>query len=213
MNHAQAWELIPWFVNGTASAEQCERVEQHLEHCPHCRAEIAAQRELLQAMRTPPAVESMPHASLQKLWSRIDGGEGAMPAPVPADAPTRRRPGVARWLAAAVVVQAVLLGVLFFALLDARGTGDASGAYRTVSSASATTGSSNAPAVRAVFAPEMPLGELQALLERAQLRIVNGPSAEGVLTLALANPRGDAAQALAILRAHPAARFAEPIGR
>jgi hypothetical protein len=67
--------------------------------------------------------------------------------------------------------------------------------------------------VRAVFAPEMRLADLQALLERAHLRIVNGPSAEGVLTLALVAASDDAAQALAILRADPAARFAEPIGR
>jgi anti-sigma factor RsiW len=210
MNHGQAWELIPWFVNGRASAEQCARVEQHLEHCPGCRAEVAAQRELMQAMRTPPAVESMPHASLQKLWTRIDGGEGAIPAPVPAETPTRRRPGVTRWLAAAVAAQAVLLGVLCFALLDARSDGNERGTFRTVSAATTASGM---PAVRAVFAAEMTLGELQALLERAHLRIVNGPSAEGVLTLALAARDDDAAQALAILRAHPAARFAEPIGR
>jgi hypothetical protein len=67
--------------------------------------------------------------------------------------------------------------------------------------------------VRAVFAPETRLGDMQALLERAHLRIVNGPSAEGVLTLALAATSDDAAQALALLRAHPATRFAEPIGR
>jgi anti-sigma factor RsiW len=210
MKHSESWELIPWFVNGRASAEQCEQVEQHMAQCPQCRAEIAAQRELMQAMRTPPAVENMPHASLQKLWARIDGGEGAIPAPVPAEMPQRRRPGLARWLAAAVVVQAVLLGVLSFALLGARGDGRADGAYRTVSSASP---GSATPAVRAVFAAEMTLGELQALLQRAHLRIVNGPSAEGVLTLALAAQGDDAAQALAILRAHPAARFAEPVGR
>jgi anti-sigma factor RsiW len=213
MNHGQAWELIPWFVNGSASTEQRERIEQHMEQCPQCRAEIAAQRELMQAMRTPPAVESMPHASLQKLWTRIDGGEGAMPAPVLVDAPQRRRPGLARWLAAAVVVQAVLLGVLCFALLDARGNGNGNGRgeFRTVSATAPAA--STVPAVRAVFSPDMTLGELQALLERAHLRIVNGPSAEGVLTLALAAQGDDAAQALAILRAHPAARFAEPIGR
>lgn len=207
MNHNQAWELIPWFVNGSASVDQCAKVEQHIEHCPRCRAEITAQRELMQAMRTPPLVESMPHASLQKLWTRIDGGEGSMPAPVPVETPARRRHGVTRWLAAAVAAQALLLGVLFFALLDARGE---RGEYRTVSSIAAASAT---PAVRAVFAAEMTLGELQALLERAHLRIVNGPSAEGVLTLALAAPTDDAAQALAILRAHPAARFAEPIGR
>jgi hypothetical protein len=208
MNHSEAWDLIPWFVNGRASAEQCARIEQHMEQCPHCREEIEAQRNLMQAVRTRPTVESMPHASLQKLWTRIDGGAGNVAAPAPQQIPRWRRNGSSRWLAAAVVVQALLLGVLAVQLLKQRDGG--SGDFRTVSSAGAQPAGG---AVRAVFAPDMPLAELQALLERAHLRIVSGPSAEGVLTLALAGSGADAAQALALVRTHPAARFAEPIGR
>jgi anti-sigma factor RsiW len=208
MNHREAWELIPWYVNGRAAAAACARLERHMELCAGCRAEVTAQRELMLAMQTRPLVESMPHASLQNLRARIDGG-GA--APAPATTPRRRRPGLAGWLAGAVAAQALLLVVLSIALLNAQGGGAGDGgAYRTVSSPAAVPG---APAVRAVFAPEMRLGDLQALLERAHLRIVNGPSAEGVLTLALAAASDDAVQALAILRADPAARFVEPIGR
>lgn len=210
MNHSEAWDLIPWFVNGRASAEQRERIEQHMEQCAHCREEILAQHSLMQAVRTRPAVESMPHASLQKLWTRIDGGGAAVAASAPEQMPRRRRTGLTGWLTAAVVVQALLLGLLSVYLLQQRGSAEGSGDYRTVSAPAAAPA---AGAVRAVFAPELPLGELQALLARAQLRIVNGPSAEGVLTLALAGAGADAAQALALVRAHPAARFAEPIGR
>ena len=212
MNHSETFDLIPWFVNGRASAEQCAQVEQHVEQCAHCRGEIAAQRGLMQAMRTKPTVESMPHASLQKLWARIDGGAGsAVAAPVAANMPHRRRPGLTGWLAAAVVVQALLLGVLALVMLDQRdGTAGEAATYRTVSTPAAAP---TVGVVRAVFAPETRLGDLQALLEHAHLRIVNGPSAEGVLTLALAGNSDDAAQALTLLRAHPATRFAEPIGR
>ncbi|MEJ0100342.1 MAG: zf-HC2 domain-containing protein [Pseudomonadota bacterium] len=211
MNHSESWDLIPWVVNGRASAQQCARLEQHMEQCPLCRAEVESQRALMQAMQTRPTVESMPHASLQKLWARIDGGEADVTPAIEADAPRPRRPAATTWLAAAVAAQALLLGVLSFALLNARsGDGRDQASFRTVSTPSASTG---APAVRAVFAPEMKLGDLQALLERAHLRIVNGPSAEGVLTLAVASTGDDAARALAVLRASPAARFAEPIGR
>jgi anti-sigma factor RsiW len=210
MNHSETWDLIPWFLNGRASAEQCAQVERHLEQCAHCREELAAQRSLMQAMRTRPTVESMPHASLQKLWTRIDGGSGTtVAAPVATEMPRRRRPGLTGWLAVAVVAQALLLGVLAMFMLDRPGTGDEASTYHTVSTPAAAP---TAGAVRAVFAPEMRLGELQALLERAHLHIVNGPSAEGVLTLALAASGDDAAQALTLLRAHPATRFAEPIG-
>jgi len=206
MKHGEAWELIPWFVNGRASAEQCARLEQHMQQCPGCRAEVAAQRELLQAMQTRPTVESMPHASLQKLWSRIDRQPAAAAA---TPRPARRQSRLSGWLAAAVAAQAVLLGVLSVALLDARHGTDTRAAYRTVSSPAAPAGPA---AVRAVFGPDMRIGELQGLLDRAHLRIVNGPTAEGVLTLALASPADDASQALAVLRADPGARFAEPIG-
>jgi hypothetical protein len=107
------------------------------------------------------------------------------------------------------VVQALLLGLLSAQLLKQRGSGDTA-EFRTVSAPAVQPA---AGVVRAVFAPDMRLGELQALLERAHLRIVSGPSAEGVLTLALASSGDDAAQALALVRTHPAARFAEPIGR
>lgn len=209
MNHSEAWDLIPWFVNGRASAEQCARLERHMEGCAHCREEVQAQRSLMQAVRTPPTVESMPHASLQKLWARIDGGDGAVAASAAEQMPRRRRNALTGWLTAAAVVQALLLGLLSVQLLQQRG-GETGADFRTVSSPAAQPA---AGAVRAVFAPELPLGELQALLERARLRIVDGPSAEGVFTLALAGAGADAAQALALVRAHPAARFAEPIGR
>jgi hypothetical protein len=207
VNHTDAWDLIPWVVNGRATAEQGARFERHAEQCADCRAELHAQRALMQAMQTRPAVASMPHASLQKLWTRIDG------EPAPQSFPTsvpRRWPGQSGWLAAAVVVQTVLLGVLSIVLLNSRDAATDQGTYRTVSSPAATA---DAPAVRAVFAPDTRLGELQALLDRAHLHIVNGPTAEGVLTLALASPADDAAQALAMLRADAHARFVEPIGR
>src|SRR6188768_2329152 len=83
MNHATAWNLIPWFVNGRASDRDREALEAHLTLCADCRAEIEAQRGLMNAMQTTPVVESMPHASLQKLWQRIDADPAqAMPAPV-----------------------------------------------------------------------------------------------------------------------------------
>ncbi|HXC57830.1 MAG TPA: zf-HC2 domain-containing protein [Steroidobacteraceae bacterium] len=204
MNHRNAWDLIPWFVNGSIADNERAGLQHHVEGCAACREEIEAQRLLLQTMRTPPQVESMPHGSLQKLWQRIDEN----PAPAQEEAPVARSPQAFRWLAAAVIVQALLLGVLATVMLRSPRS-DADAAYRTVSTAVVEPGPAS---VRAVFSPDMTLGELQALLERAHLRIVNGPSADGVYTLATATRGDDPKQALLTLRAHPAARFAEPIG-
>jgi hypothetical protein len=203
MNHKHAWELIPWYVNGTVTESKRDGLQVHLEHCTQCRDEVEAQRALLQGMKTRQQVESMPHASLQKLMARIDA-DPDLRRPVPT-----RSTRTLRWLTAAVVLQALLLGGLATLLLRSP-QGDVPVTYQTVSSPAPVPG---AASVRAVFSPDMTLGELQALLERAHLRIVNGPSPEGVYTLAPSSAGDDPRQALLTIRAHPAARFAEPIGR
>lgn len=205
MNHPTAWNIIPWFVNGRASDRDREALEAHLAQCPDCRAEVDVQRGLMNAMQTTPVVESMPHASLQRLWQRID----ANPAPefqVPARMRQTRLVGL---LAAAVAVEALLLGTLSAVLYHSRQVATAPAEFRTVTSAPATP---VAPGVRAVFSPALTLGELQALLADAKLKIAGGPSEDGVYTLATLAPGDDPRQALRILRAHPASRFAEPIG-
>lgn len=208
MNHKHAWDLIPWYVNGTVADSKRDDLLLHLEQCALCRDEVQAQRALLQAMKTPQSVQSMPHASLQKLMTRIDA-EPAPPQPAPPQPAPARPPRALRWLTAAVVLQAVMLGALATLLL--RGPrAELAAPYQTVSSPAPAGGGAS---VRAVFSPTMTLGELQALLERAHLRIVNGPTPEGVYTLATSSSADDPKQALLTLRAHPAARFAEPIGR
>jgi hypothetical protein len=210
MNHRHAWDLIPWLVNGSIADNERAVLQHHVENCAACREEIETQRALLQAMKVRPQVESMPHGSLQKLWQRIDAQPQAAPAAAPSSRSLHapRAPRALRWLAAAVVLQALLLGVL--ATLMLRTPGSSEDSYRTVSTPAIASGPAS---VRAVFSPEMTLGELQALLERAHLRIVNGPSPDGVYTLATASRSDDPKQALLTLRAHPAARFAEPIER
>jgi hypothetical protein len=205
MNHKHTWDLIPWIANGTAADDERDAAQRHLLDCQACRDELAAQRQLQQAMRVPPAIEAMPHGSLQKLWERIDAQPEAAPREA-VEPPVTRASRLTGWLAAAVVVQTLLLGVLSVALL--KNPREADAAYRTVSAQSEAP---RAPSVRAVFSPSMTLGELQALLERTQLRIVNGPSADGVYTLATVSATTDAQQALLALRAHPAVQFAEPV--
>jgi anti-sigma factor RsiW len=204
MNHPTAWNLIPWFVNGRASDREREALEAHLAQCTECRTEVEAQRGLMNAMQTTPVVESMPHASLQKLWQRIDASPSQ-----PSQAPTRiRQTRLVGLLAAAVAVEALLLGTLSTVLYHSRQAA-APAEFRTVTTVPSTP---VAPAVRAVFSPALTLGELQALLAEAKLKIAGGPSEDGVYTLATLSPGEDPHQALKILRAHPASRFAEPIG-
>lgn len=202
MNHRQAWDLIPWYINGSLTEGQHEPLQQHLAQCAACREEVQAQRTLRQAMHTRPQVESMPHHSLQKLWARIDAQPASPPLAVEQARPSR----MVGALAAVVAVQALLLGALVLGLLRMPRVDGA--VFRTVAAPSLAP---RQPGVRAVFTPGMTLAELQAVLERTHLGIASGPSPEGVYTLAVSDG-ADPRQALLELRAHPAVRFAEPLG-
>ena len=206
--HRRAWELIPWVVNGRASNEERRVVEQHLADCGDCREEHDFQMRLHMAMsRAPRADEdadSAAAASLQRLWQRIDGEE-ALPV-------VRRKAGgsFARGLLAAVLIEAVGIAALSSALWTRDSPRSAAPLYQTLSAPA--EGAAHAT-IRAVLAPTLTLGELQALLEQTQLQIVAGPSDAGVYSLAPLSAHVAVATqpALAQLRSHPGVRFAEPV--
>ena len=45
-DHVCVWDLIPWYVNGTLSADEHRSVEQSAAQCAACREEIGRQRRL-----------------------------------------------------------------------------------------------------------------------------------------------------------------------
>ena len=207
--HRRVWELIPWVVNGRASGEERRLVEEHLAACGDCREEHEFQARLRTAMSGEPRSEGQADAgaaaaSLQRLWQRIDGEEE--PAPV-----VRRRAGgsFARGLLLAVLIEAIGIVALSAALWTRDSPQGGAPLYRTLSAPAEGAGRAT---IRAVLQPTLTLGELQALLERAQLQIVAGPSAAGVYSLApLPVHTATAQPALEQLRAHPGVRFAEPV--
>jgi len=193
--HRQAWELIPWVVNGRASDDERALVDAHLRDCPDCRDELAFQQQVHGALATEIA-EPAVQPSMTQLWSRIDGRE----SPRPAVSAT-----VVRWLAVAVVIEAIGLGALS---IDALRSDDAP--YRTLT---APVAAAPGATIRIVPADDLPLSALHQLLDENHLQIVGGPTEAGVLSLA---PRdGDAAiepsATLQKLRANPGVRFAEPV--
>jgi hypothetical protein len=192
--HRRAWEAIPWLVNGRIAASEREALEPHLRHCADCREELALQQRLRDGLlrQAEPAADA--DAGLARLWPRIDV-EAAM-------TPAGGRSGAwLRWLTAAVVVQAIALAAVLGANFGA-----ATPQYRTLSA-----GAPPPPdAIRAVFAAELPLGELQQVLDRAGLRIVDGPTAVGAYTVYTLVPRGPRDAALKRLRSDARVRFAEP---
>jgi anti-sigma factor RsiW len=202
--HREAAALLPWFVNGTLPEADRRRVEDHLSRCALCSEAYAGERALFARMReADTTVEYLPMASLQRFNTRLSAVRTEQCAPRRAPAPRLRRMPLA--VAAAVAAIAVGFGVWTTTGWQRSRTLAPPPLYRTV-----TTPASR-PAeevIRAVFAPQMTLGELKSLLDAAQLKIVAGPSEAGVYSLApiSALPVDDS---LAVLRRQPTVRFAE----
>jgi hypothetical protein len=226
---SEAARLLPWHVTGRLAAGDAARVTQHLAQCATCRADFESQRVLRERLRDDGPLEYAPQAGLAATLARIDemGRELAVPVDAvtsPAAASTGATGGDARaaavrgpvrwrapqWLAAAVVVQAIGLGVLG-ALLFAR-----DGARSPVQPTQFETLSTQSPEapggqLRAVFAADMTLGQLEQLLGARGLQVVSGPTEAGVYTLGLGQASPAAiGTALRALRADPRVRFAEP---
>jgi hypothetical protein len=213
--HRQAWDLIPWIVNGSAPESEQLLVQAHLAACADCRQELEFQRQLQAAMARPDGAEVDMHASWQRLRKRLDAA--ARPSAA-ANVPRRTRgvdQGWMPWLVAVIVVQAIGLGALGATWWSRSPAGSepaaaTSGAYRTLAASEAST---PAATIRVVFAPEVTLAHMQAMLAAARLQVRAGPSAVGVWTLGPAGDSNQAATAAALreLRSQSSVRFAEAV--
>ncbi|HKE96492.1 MAG TPA: zf-HC2 domain-containing protein [Povalibacter sp.] len=209
--HAEAWAMLPFVANGRIAPEDREWVEQHLVSCAECRHELDAQRPLAQTMSASAApFATSEQRAFAKLWTRIEAAENAMPendaAEIPARVAGKAPRRTVRWLAAAVVVQAVGLALLGVTALK---NTDRGGTFRTVTNAETYRG----PGVRLVFAPDTTMTLVTDLLARHHLELIAGPGDRGVFTAA---PRGasnaDAmVSAAAALRQDQHVLFAEPL--
>lgn len=225
-----AAELIPWLANGTLPAAQATELQSHLDGCSACRQDFESQQRVCAAMRAPDSLVFAAEPSFQKLLDRLDSAEparagtpGAVPHAHEPAAPAarharavsaRRRltPRLARWLTAAVVVQAIGLGTGMW-LWHTRGPAERTGAYVTLAAPAAPWSGER---VRVLFRPQVSLDELARLLRGIDARVIDGPTEANVYTLGFRGAAAAAAQRdarLAALRASPAVLFAEPVAR
>ena len=218
--HAEAWALLPWLANGRIAPEDREWVEAHVQACAECRAELASQRLVASHVNrdesaSPQPVASEEQRSFNKLWARIEASESAS-APATGTTgvavPVPRSSRTVRWLAAAVVVQAIGLGILGLTLSN-QDTG-ANDVFETVTKPEARL---NAPAVSIAFAPQTSMGTVNTLLTHQGLSIVGGPGSAGNYKAQLspdAVASGATADSVAaVLSKDPNVTFAQPIAR
>jgi hypothetical protein len=217
--HAEAWALLPWLANGRLAPEDREWVDAHVLGCAECRAELAAQRLVVSQVGRDEAAAPVPAASdeqrsFNKLWARIEAaesvsvGQSAGEATPPA---TSRSSRTVRWLAAAVVVQAIGLGVIGMAMFGQARDSE----FVTVSRVEAPR--THAPAVRIVFAPDASIATINTLLAHQGLSIVAGPGTSGNFTAELtvdAVASGASAESVAaVISRDPNVTFAQPVAR
>ena len=217
--HAEAWALLPWLATGRIAPDDREWVEAHVQGCAECRAELASQRLVAshvnrQESTSPQPAASEEQRSFNKLWARIEASESASTlatGTTGTGVAASRSARTVRWLAAAVVVQAIGLGVLGVAFVG----NDSRNGSELIHTVADPQPRLDAPAVSIAFAPETSMGTVNTLLTHQGLSIVGGPGGEGNFQAQLsadAVASGATAESVAaVLSKDPNVTFAQPI--
>lgn len=201
--HRQTWDLIPWLVNGTASAGDRALAETHLAACTDCRDEYAFQARVHAGLGVEAGSPGEVRSAFDRLLERIDS-EQALES---GNAPATRQRRLLRGLAAAVLVQAIGLAALATWSID-RHRVDEAPAYRTLSAPEAVPAEAS---LRFVPSPELSVGQLQRLLGEHGLHVVGTNDSGTIYTLAPVVPGRSDPDVVARLRAAPGVLLVEPI--
>lgn len=217
--------LLPWYVNGTLTAEERQAVEDHLAVCAICPDEFVALLKVQSVLRRELADAPEPSAAL---WQNVKGRMAAPPAAADrstATAASRQgrtvwdwlvdllgpalRPG---WALAALLLIAVQAALIVGLLV--KGPLQTGPEYHTLTGPS-TSGQPSGPRVRlrVAFVEQAPEQAIRAVMGEIGATIVDGPSAAGFYLIDVPLDGGavkSPEEARRALRARPeVVRFAE----
>ena len=195
-DHKAAWELLPWFINDTLTADEQRLVERHLNDCLVCRQEIGVLSKLATELQHRPRNVACENA-LAELHHRMDQ------APVASYFP---------WAAAASLV--VVIGLAFISsnrVTD--GLVDFSDGYQTLGSDPSFGTNQFGRSARVVFRPDVDSKEIVSLLDEVDASIASGPSRRGAYTVSFSGTLSSRAQQNAIRNLRDSGRvlFVEPV--
>jgi anti-sigma factor RsiW len=204
--HEEMDLLLPWFVNGTLSAEARRRVAAHLEACARCREEEQLLRALEAAVLEEPSPTPSPallRDTLAHLPQRAPGWRDRVAARLaPPELRTRRIQWAAAVAGAVLVLQTVVIGGFLGGWLSPA-------TYEPLSVSPTAQGSG--PRLVVAFQEGVSERTMRETLQMFQATIIAGPSPLGFYTVEL--PSEEAArveQRLAEIRArNEVIRFAE----
>lgn len=78
-NHAQVWELLPWYINGSLSAEEKQQIAEHTAVCLICRKELGLQSALRDSVKHHELDELMVNASFDRLSAKLRDQDAGQP--------------------------------------------------------------------------------------------------------------------------------------
>jgi hypothetical protein len=195
--HDSVQKLLPWFINGTLSARETERVESHLGECDECREDLAFERKLARGVAALPL--------------NADDGWKAMQLRMTEEAPQVRASGTVRLLRRRVPVGWAMVGslaasvALAVGVIGVRANAAPQQTYHTLGSAAASTQGQ----IVVLFKPDTTEQQMRVVLGAQDARLVDGPTAAGAYVLHIDN--GNPADAIKALRQSSQVVLAEPL--
>lgn len=223
--HEEAWELLPWYVNGTLEDPERKAVADHISMCATCEGELARCRAIASVVRSSKMTAWTPSPErVARMMARIDRQRPLTDAEhwrlrirdwiEKSRLAFQQTPLSLRLALAAQSMVIVLLAAVI--ILNLAPSIAPPLAYRTLSRVeqNAVTGlDPDSVHISVVFADDITERELRALLSTVQGMIVAGPSPMGVYTVAVPASGGERAvrtrATLETLRAHTKVRLAE----
>ncbi|HEV7506029.1 MAG TPA: zf-HC2 domain-containing protein [Thermoanaerobaculia bacterium] len=223
--HQRFWELLPWYVNGTLSGPDQERVEDHTAGCRRCRDEVETCRRTAVTIKGLGEVAPSPHpVQLQRVLARIDEAEqtvaGERQEPRAAG---RRRFGMPRRAFQALIAQAavivLLVGVLVWVELHAGASpvvrpsvsSSSPATYETLSDPAPAPPPGGTVALRVMFSRGATEREVRDLLLAVHGEITAGPSPFGAYIVEVTAAGHPVSVVLTRLHSDPLVALAEPV--
>lgn len=180
--HLEISLLLPWYVNKTLHGAEIELVENHLKVCLTCRRELATLHKLAASVQQEGSIDSAARASFSQLKKRIHGtDETSREKPQKVVAFSSQRPWYGLPRPALALAAVILLSLLIPRFLD---TGNSQmNEYRTLSNAENPAVNKNTISV--IFSNDTRQPQINEVLASVHGRIVDGPTAQGVYTVAI----------------------------
>lgn len=203
--HDEAFELLPWFVNGTLSDTEHVGVDRHIRTCLPCRIALQEQYQLQALLEEQPTVPLSAEPAFDRLlqeigesrWRRVQRTRPWISLP-------RFLPSVSRHAVTAAVL-IISLGLASW-LATTSFDGDAESEFATLSA-----GSGSRFDLDIVFVDGIAESELRALIRDIDGAITGGPSDIGRYRVRVGTSAGDRADVdavLQMLRSDQRVRFA-----